>query len=283
MSRWYRAYPGTVNDPKISEAAVVAETSRSVVIAVWHSILESCASVNEEGRFDTTARRVAASLGEPLVIIERVFAVMEELELITSGAVKAWQKRQYASDTSAERTKRYRERHSDGDVTSQERHVTPPDTDTDTDIKPNGLIANATKPTHRKPKKATRLTSETKITEAQQTYARDNALEPFEVEKLFEKMRNWSMSSADKGAKLDWEATWRNFVIEECSRLNRKPALYGKPPPDLNGKYLARSGSDEWHAWNKFKKATTTKGIPAIDWYVDSQWPPNQPALEAAE
>ena len=37
MSRWYRAYEGTVTDAKLGEVALVAECSRAVVIAAWHS------------------------------------------------------------------------------------------------------------------------------------------------------------------------------------------------------------------------------------------------------
>ena len=34
MSRWYRAYEGTVTDAKLGEAALIAECSRSVAITV---------------------------------------------------------------------------------------------------------------------------------------------------------------------------------------------------------------------------------------------------------
>ena len=56
MSRWYRTHVGLVTDAKLGEAALISETSRAVVIAVWHAILESCADVNDAGRFDTTPR-----------------------------------------------------------------------------------------------------------------------------------------------------------------------------------------------------------------------------------
>jgi hypothetical protein len=43
VSRWYRAYEGTVTDAKLGEAALIAEVSRSVSIAAWHCLLESAA------------------------------------------------------------------------------------------------------------------------------------------------------------------------------------------------------------------------------------------------
>ncbi len=127
MSRWYRAYEGTVTDAKLAEAAMVAEVSRSVGIAAWHCLLESAASVNNCGSYETTARRVAIVLGEPVERIEALLSAYDEIGLITNGAIAAWKKRQHASDTSAERTRAWRERNKaetvngdacDDDVTS---------------------------------------------------------------------------------------------------------------------------------------------------------------------
>jgi hypothetical protein len=110
MSRWYRAYEGTVADPKLAEAALVANVSRSVAIACWHAILESAAAEIEGGKFGTTPRRVAITLAEPLAPIEAVFAALAELGMLQADKVTAWDKRQFSSDRSTDRTKAYRER-----------------------------------------------------------------------------------------------------------------------------------------------------------------------------
>lgn len=147
MSRWYRAYEGTVTDAKIGEAALVAGCSRSVAIAAWHCILESCCSAQRGGEFDTNPRRVAVILSEPPATIEALFAAFSEIGMVCNGAVTAWKQRQFESDTSAERSRKHRERKRNGDATLQERSATgieetetsqgrdatPPDTDTDTD------------------------------------------------------------------------------------------------------------------------------------------------------
>ncbi len=134
MSRWYRAYEGTVTDAKLGEAALIAEVSRSVAIAGWHCLLESAASRNNCGSFDATPRRVAVILGEPVASIERLFAAFDELALIGGGAVAAWKRRQFQSDDSKERVRRHREkkRQETADVTVGNGDVTPPYTETDT-------------------------------------------------------------------------------------------------------------------------------------------------------
>ena len=135
MSRWYRAYEGTVTDAKLGEVALVAECSRSVAIATWHAILESCATVNDGGRIDTTPRRVAVILGEPPAVIERVFAELTTLGMIVGNVVAAWARRQFQSDSSTERSRKHRATKRNVDATLQGRSATPPDTETETEGK----------------------------------------------------------------------------------------------------------------------------------------------------
>ncbi len=74
MSRWYRAYEGTVTDPKLAEAAFIARCSLVVAIAAWHAILESAAGRQDGGRFDTNALLVAMAIRQRVPKIEALFA-----------------------------------------------------------------------------------------------------------------------------------------------------------------------------------------------------------------
>lgn len=108
LSRWYRAYEGTVTDAKLAEVSLVAGCSRSVVIATWHAILENAATLNDGGRIDIPSRRVAAILCEPFDTIETVFLGFETVGLIADSTVTAWKKRQFESDNSTERSQKSR-------------------------------------------------------------------------------------------------------------------------------------------------------------------------------
>jgi hypothetical protein len=136
MSRWYRAYAGTVRDDKLAECAVIAGASRAVVIATWHAILESAADTGDGGRFETNPRRVAAILAEPVAIVDAVFKAMDEIGLIGNDLVTAWRKRQYESDSSTERSRKHRDMKRNAGATAMQRCATPPDTEaeTETDI-----------------------------------------------------------------------------------------------------------------------------------------------------
>jgi len=153
VTRWYRAYEGTVTDAKLGEVSLIAECSRSVAIAAWHCILESAATSNAGGSFDASPRRVAVILYEKPALIEAVFDAFRELGMIQENVVTSWKNRQYESDSSTERARKHREAKRDktkrnGHATLQQQTVTPPDTDTDTDtdtekeVEPNGSCAS---------------------------------------------------------------------------------------------------------------------------------------------
>jgi len=139
MSRWYRAYEGTVTDAKLAEAAMIAEVSRSVAIAAWHCLLESAACKNNCGSYETNPRRIALILCEPPERIAALLAAFDEVGVTGDGAITAWKKRQHESDHSAERTRKWREKKrqetaecdgGDGDETSRDA----PETETETEV-----------------------------------------------------------------------------------------------------------------------------------------------------
>jgi len=155
MTRWYRAYEGTVTDPKLAEASLIAGVPRAVVIATWHAILEACASANAGGDFNLPPRRVAVLLVEPISLIEQTYKALSELGMIDGSTVVRWRDRQYESDSSTARTRAYRERRRssqtvtvtpcDVTVTPSDAVVTPPETETDTYTDtdtPKGVSAN---------------------------------------------------------------------------------------------------------------------------------------------
>lgn len=149
MTRWYRAYEGTVTDPKLAEAAMVAGCSRSVSVAAWHLILENAATINDGGSIDIPSRRIAAALCEPLAVIDALMEAFSATGIVVGSRVTAWNRRQYVSDNSTARSRKHRAKTaetlpSEGDATLQERCATPPETKTETEeSKANALGAAA--------------------------------------------------------------------------------------------------------------------------------------------
>lgn len=213
MSRWYRAYAGTVSDAKIGEAGLVAECSRSVCIAVWHALLESAAETNDAGRFDTTARRVAAILGEPVATIDRVLAAFDEIGLKSGNVIAAWRKRQYESDNSTERSRQHRERQRNADATLRNADASPPETDTETDTETEKKVKQERSPS------GSRLAPDWQPTSDLIAFAAKEGFSPDEIARTAEQFRDyWHAVAGAKGRKADWPATWRSWVRRDLDR-----------------------------------------------------------------
>lgn len=128
---WFRMYSEAVDDEKLR---LIAFEDR------WHFVAILCLKC--QGVLDAgddqkmLQRKVAVKLGLQLRELEAVELRLQEVGLIGEGFQPiAWDNRQYKSDTSAERTRAYRERmkrHRDVTVTAQET-----DTDTDTETEKN--------------------------------------------------------------------------------------------------------------------------------------------------
>jgi hypothetical protein len=152
MSRWFRHYAGMMRDDKLVAVAIRSHQSVERVLWVWGAILESAAEVNEDGRYELDAAEAAYFLRADEADINSIIAGLESAGRLSAGAVVKWGLRQFQSDRSAERQRRYRDKHkSDGDgrseektpvsdrhsdarVTSPRRYRDAPDTETDTDI-----------------------------------------------------------------------------------------------------------------------------------------------------
>lgn len=244
MSRWYRAYEGTVTDAKLGEIAMVAECSRSVAIAAWHAVMESAACVNDGGRFDTTPRRVAVVLCEPIAVIERVFAEMTSLGMIDGQLIGAWKRRQYESDSSTERSRKHRNAKRNGDATLQGRDATPPETETETELPPRAPRKRRGEGKHLIPDDwvlppVAELTPSAKACAEQWTQASYDAVgEGFRL--------YWR---TERKMKTDWRETWCNWVLREHSKVMRDQKFGNDPKPANGHGKRAFETPAEWNAY----------------------------------
>jgi len=267
MTRWYRAYSGTVSDPKVAEVALIAECPRSVAISAWHAILESAADTQDGGRFETSSRRIAATLCEPIAAIDRVLAALEEVGLISDGIVVAWQRRQYESDTSTERSRKHRERKRNTDATLRYRCATPPETETETETEISSLrseVASASAddddaasiepPPKPKAPRASRLPADWSPSPADRGYAVEHGIPPDRVDRVVEDFRGYWLAKAGASAtKVDWSLTWQGWCRREADRMPRGSPAARAPPPargtnamlDSLAKFATRNDQDD--------------------------------------
>jgi len=130
---WFRVYTNIVDNHKIR---LLAFEDR------WHFI--AILACKQSGLFDTADsefihRSLAVKLGLQLPALDELKKRLTDVKLIDKHwNIIRWDERQFNSDSSRERQKKYREKQRLSEsVTSPKRHqnvtVTPQDTDTDTD------------------------------------------------------------------------------------------------------------------------------------------------------
>lgn len=133
---WFRLYGDMPSDPKIG-------TLNDAEFRTWIELLCAASKYDQNGDTGLNAETIDWALRRDVTV---TLPRLLERELVTVGDnenyfIKAWEKRQYKSDTSAERTRKYREKRKTGagstpigdDVTSQKRHCDAVDTEADTE------------------------------------------------------------------------------------------------------------------------------------------------------
>jgi hypothetical protein len=128
--QWFRLYHRIIDDEKIR---LLAFEDR------WHFIAICCLKADgllDEPDTDLKWRKVAVKLGVQLRELDEIKRRLSEVGLVDDHLTpNAWDRLQYRSDTSTDRVRKFREKQRvKPDETPRNVSVTPPDTETETDI-----------------------------------------------------------------------------------------------------------------------------------------------------
>lgn len=129
-----------------------------------------------------------------------------------------------------------------------------------------------------KPKRATRLPAEWRPSEKNRSDALRLGVPGPSVDRLAERFRDyWTAKAGKDGAKLDWDATFRNWCSNECERRGWAPMLADGDGPSTgdttaSGRFYAMQDTPEFDAWAQHtrKRMADAKG----GWWFESRWPP---------
>lgn len=192
----------------------------------------------------------------------------------------------------AERTRRWREnkpsqsdgkRHqtSHGDATSQaspnvtNRHK-PSQCDADTVLYRDTKIKNSKKQNSERASRGTRIDPQWSPSSLDLQAASDEGLSAPEIDREALRFRDyWAGRAGSGGVKLDWPATWRNWVRSTSEKLGRSPKSQSSATSDSS--FLAKPDSEELEAWDAYGLKTTGKSFPRDrngGWRFPQQWPP---------
>lgn len=265
---WLRWWHGTVTDPKFQRVARMAGATTGEVIAVWACLLERASSVTG-GDADVTSPDVTETRGsvagfdcddhDVLLGLEdgataKILDALGVRGLVIDGRIARWEERQpNRTDSSKERTRLWREREAAKKaagqqlppVTPGDGGVTPGDSldkegegdknkSNNPPSPPAGGKAKAAKPSAkpRRTKPKTLLPEPFLATIAMLEWAKERVPDvdtDIETEKF---VNYWK---AEKRAKADWPATWRNWMLTAQGDLQKRRPAPASRPAKLNG------------------------------------------------
>ena len=184
----------------------------------------------------------------------------------------------------AERTRRWRhktsqnvtERHStETSQTVTDRHQAS-QSDADAVSPIDTKIKNSKRQNSDRASRGTRIASDWAPSEADRLIAKQEGLSDSEISREALRFRDfWTGKAGAGGVKLDWAATWRNWVRTTAERLGRTPS--GPATQDTPTGFYAKFGSEEQDAWDSFGRQTRNKAFPRDKhggWNFPTRWPP---------
>lgn len=221
---------------------------------------------------DLIDRMVAAGLspGEAGSIAAEIYAAgVAAASVRSSGAerTRRWRHKtsqsvteRHAPETSPNVTERHQPSQCDASTVSP----------IDTNIK-KGKRQNSDRPS-----RGTRIEPEWLPSEADRLLAKQEGFSENEVNREALRFRDyWKGRAGSGGVKLDWPATWRNWIRTSAEKLGKTPSAAGSAS-ELAGFY-AKFGSEEQDAWDAYAKAKNGKTFPRDrngGWRFPSRWPP---------
>lgn len=221
MSRWFRWYEGTTEDGKFRVVARKSRVTVRDVIALWAFILEDAANLAHRGVCNRDEDFMSSVLDFEDGVVEAILSAMDDVGMISVGmgaiTICNFSKRQFDSDvdpTAADRQRRKRERDKQVSNAPVTRDSRPPEAETEKIEKetPNGVS---------KKQRGTRIPEDFS---PDLDWAVAQGLSKRDAESQAQRFRDyWRGKAGAAGVKLDWPATWRNWVRSHLDRAGIQP------------------------------------------------------------
>lgn len=124
--------------------------------------------------------------------------------------------------------------------------------------------------------RGTRIPPDWRPNQADWLAAKNEGFSESEIEREVLRFRDyWVGRAGAGGVKLDWPATWRNWMRTSAEKLGKTPVRVNDP--DATHMFEAKMASEELDAWDAYSKAKTGKTFPRNQrggWLFPTQWPP---------
>lgn len=241
MAEWWRSWHGAPTDPKWRVIAKRAKVPTSSVVAVAWTIFDRASQADDRGSIEgVDPETLADFLDIDTDDVLRILRAMQDKSILDGARVTSWDRRQpkreREDDSSADRTRKYRERmknsaerHNNGDAS--ERHVTPCDA-SERHVTPRGEERREEK----KEEDSAAADPTTRVSEAAAAPAspdfHDQVLEAAGVDVSKDVRGKWH-SSAQQWAARAWLDDLSLTEAEVLAEIRTKVAAMPRPPGTL--------------------------------------------------
>jgi hypothetical protein len=198
MNRWFRFYDDAINDPKLLRLS-------DGNFRAWITLL--CIASKCDGVLPPTADIALMLRVKPTRVAEWLAmliagGLIDKTE--TGFAPHNWNARQFKSDVSTERVKRFRKQERNVSETANE---TAPDTE-------QKQITETEQSRETRARRATRLPNDWTLSENDLAFAAGKGLATKQIATEALKFLNYWTSKGGQGAtKTDWSKTWQNWIL----------------------------------------------------------------------
>jgi hypothetical protein len=212
MSRWFRFYDDAINDPKVLRLS-------DAMFRAWVTLL--CIASKHDGVLPPTGD-VALMLRIKIAKVAEWLAALTAAGLIDNDdgvfAPHNWNARQFKSDVSTERVKRFRK---------QQRNVSETVIETAPETEQKQITETEQSREERARKRGARLAVDWKPSaeDANEAMKRLGGAIPAEQE-LLKFHDYWKAQPGQRGIKLDWDATWRNWIRNAKGQPNGRRTVH---------------------------------------------------------
>lgn len=201
--QWFKLYHGFSTDTKLALISHQTKIIRAIVNSIVIDLLEYASHQNERGSIQGYNPEVAAfNLGIEEITVVTVCNALRDRAFITGDKINNWDKYQPIDKTNAERQKRYRERVKEITVVTDSNALR------NIEEKRGEEIREEKKESKNR---GTRFALQDAPVEWL-TYC-ELARPDLNAREVFNGFRDyWIAKSGKDGIKLDWLATWRNWI-----------------------------------------------------------------------
>lgn len=251
-NQWLRLWHDMPNDPKWRTIARISGQPISLVLSVYLQLMVDASRNVTRGHADVTVEDMASALDVTDEQVEKIYSAMQG-RVMEGNKLTGWEKRQQKREDSGDgesgaksaaerkREQRERERLAQIELEKQQchevsRNVTL-DTDTDKDKE-----EDKNKELRQNKQRGSRLPADWFPSDSEIQFCKTERPD-LDPAKTAERFRDyWHAQPGSKGTKLDWTATWRNWVRDERAKAP-PPTVFRKPSiNDIPDHSNAKSG-----------------------------------------